>query len=421
MCMKSLLYFGSLFVLVALPIIASKDSALAEDETSVIFSPTFAEFSGFISGEVSVFPEVGLPGGQDQAILSLAIEPEYYSEYGETSVLTIRPFYRVDSSDSHRTHGDIREFLLQSRFADWYVSLGLGKVFWGVAESKHLIDIVNQTDLLEGPNGEAKLGQPMLQLSRSLSSGFLDLFIMPYFREREFPSRGGRFRDTILVEAAKSAYESKLEQWQPNVAARYSTSFANWDLGLAQFYGTSRDPTFSLGLNDDGVTVFVPTYELITQSSVDVQYTSGVWLWKLEGLFRAGQRNILGSEKNYYSYVGGVERNIYGVGGTVADLGLLFEYMRDSRLDLAPDPLHHDVFFGARLGLNDEADTQALLGVVQDIDDSTRQYFFEASQRIFDGVKATLELQVFSSVAANDALRGLKDDDFVRIEVAYYY
>ena len=113
--------------------------------------------------------------------------------------------------------------------------------------------------------------------------------------------------------------------------------------------------------------------------------------------------------------------NIYGVGGTVADLGLLFEYMRDSRLDLAPDPLHHDVFFGARLGLNDEADTQALLGVVQDIDDSTRQYFFEASQRIFDGVKATLELQVFSSVAANDALRGLKDDDFVRIEVAYYY
>lgn len=420
MCMKSLLYFGSLFVLVALPIIASKDSALAEDETSVIFSPTFAEFSGFISGEVSVFPEVGLPGSQEQAILSLAIEPEYYSEYGGTAV-TIRPFYRVDSSDSHRTHGDIREFLLQSSFADWYVSLGLGKVFWGVAESKHLVDIVNQTDLLEGPNGEAKLGQPMLQLSRSLSSGFLDLFIMPYFREREFPSSGGRFRDTILVEAAKSAYESKLEQWQPNVAARYSTSFANWDLGLAQFYGTSRDPTFSLGLNDDGVTVFVPTYELIAQSSVDVQYTSGVWLWKLEGLFRAGQRNILGSEKNYYSYVGGVERNIYGVGGTVADLGLLFEYMRDSRLDLAPDPLHHDVFFGARLGLNDEADTQALLGVVQDIDDSTRQYFFEASQRIFDGVKATMELQVFSSVAANDALRGLKDDDFVRIEVAYYY
>ena len=128
MCMKSLLYFGSLFVLVALPIIASKDSALAEDETSVIFSPTFAEFSGFISGEVSVFPEVGLPGSQEQAILSLAIEPEYYSEYGGTAV-TIRPFYRVDSSDPHRTHGDIREFLLQSSFADWYVSLGLGKVF----------------------------------------------------------------------------------------------------------------------------------------------------------------------------------------------------------------------------------------------------------------------------------------------------
>ena len=141
----------------------------------------------------------------------------------------------------------------------------------------------------------------------------------------------------------------------------------------------------------------------------------------MEGLFRAGQRNILGSEKNYYSHTGGVEYNIYGVGGTTADLGLLFEYMRDSRLDLSTDPLHHDVFLGARLGLNDEADSQALLGIVKDIDASTRQYFLEASKRIFDGVKATMEVQVFSSVTANDALRGLKDDDFVRIEVAYYY
>jgi len=419
--MKSLLCLGSLFVLAVLSIIVSEDSALAEDETPGIFSPTFADNSGYVSGEVSVFPEVGLPGSQKQTTLSLAIEPEYYLEYDRAAVLTIRPFYRVDSADPHRTHGDIRELFLQSNFANWHVGLGVGKVFWGVTESKHLVDIVNQTDLLEGPNGEAKLGQPMLQLSRSFASGFVDLFLMPYFREREFPSSGGRFRDTILVEAEKSTYESKLEQWHPDVAARYSTSFANWDLGLAQFYGTSRDPTFSLGLNDDGVTVFVPTYELIAQSSVDVQYTSGVWLWKMEGLFRAGQRNILGSEKNYYSHTGGVEYNIYGVGGTTADLGLLFEYMRDSRLDLSTDPLHHDVFLGARLGLNDEADSQALLGIVKDIDASTRQYFLEASKRIFDGVKATMEVQVFSSVTANDALRGLKDDDFVRIEVAYYY
>ena len=208
--MKSLLYHGSFFVLAVLSIIASKDPALAENETPGILSPTFAEFSGYVSGEVSVFPEQGLAGSQDRSILSLAVEPEYYLEYDGAAVLTIRPFYRVDSADPHRTHGDIRELLLQSNFADWYISLGVGKVFWGVAESKHLVDIVNQTDLLEGPNGEAKLGQPMLQLSRSFSSGFLDLFIMPYFREREFPSSGGRFRDSLLVETSQGAYESKL-------------------------------------------------------------------------------------------------------------------------------------------------------------------------------------------------------------------
>jgi hypothetical protein len=419
--MKSLLRFGSFLVLAVLSATASKSSTLAENESPGILTPSFDEFSGYFSGEVFLFPELGLDGSQNQAIVSVAFEPEYYSEYNGVAVLTIRPFYRFDSADPHRTHGDIRELLLETNFADWHVGVGVGKVFWGVAESKHLVDIVNQTDLMEGPNGEAKLGQPMLQLSRSVASGFLDLFIMPYFREREFPSRGGRFRDSILVEKSKGAYENDLEEWHPDIAVRYSTSFANWDLGLAQFYGTSRDPTLSLGLNDDSATVFIPTYEQITQSSVDVQYTSGVWLWKLEGIFRAGQQNILGSEQNYYSFVGGVEHNIYSIGETTADVGLLVEYMRDSRLDLAPDPLHHDVFIGARLGLNDEADSQALLGIVQAVGASTRQYFVEASQRISDGVKATLEVQVFSSVTANDALRGLKDDDFIRFGIAYYY
>ena len=146
-----------------------------------------------------------------------------------------------------------------------------------------------------------------------------------------------------------------------------------------------------------------------------------MWLWKLEGLVRSGKKNVFGVEQNYYSGVGGVEHNIYGFAGTYADLGILVEYMRDSRLTAATDPLSNDIFVGTRLALNDEADSQALAGVLQDITSSTRQYFLEASQRISDGVKLTLEAQLFSAVGPNDPLQGLKDDDFLRLELAYYY
>ena len=95
--------------------------------------------------------------------------------------------------------------------------------------------------------------------------------------------------------------------------------------------------------------------------------------------------------------------------------------MRDSRLTAATDPLSNDIFVGTRLALNDEADSQALAGALQDITSSTRQYFIEASQRISDGVKLTLEAQLFSAVESNDPLQGLKDDDFLRLELAYYY
>ena len=43
--------------------------------------------------------------------------------------------------------------------------LGLRKVYWGVTESQHLVDVINQTEGVENLDGEDKLGQPMLNLA----------------------------------------------------------------------------------------------------------------------------------------------------------------------------------------------------------------------------------------------------------------
>ncbi|SVC24745.1 uncharacterized protein METZ01_LOCUS277599, partial [marine metagenome] len=68
-----------------------------------------------------------------------------------------------------------------------------------------------------------------------------------------------------------------------------------------------------------------------------------------------------------------------------------------------------------------EADTQALAGVIQDLQESTRQFVVEASRRISDSIRASLELQIFSSVERGDILTDLREDDFLRFEIAYYY
>ena len=72
--------------------------------------------------------------------------------------------------------------------------VGINSVFWRVVESNHLVDILNQTDLIEDIDGEEKLGQPMISLSTQQDWGGLSLFVLPWFRERTFPSEEGRLR-----------------------------------------------------------------------------------------------------------------------------------------------------------------------------------------------------------------------------------
>ena len=77
---------------------------------------------------------------------------------------------------------------------------GVDKVFWGRTESRHLVDVVNQTDLIEYPDEEEKLGQPMLRLTLPRAWGVADIFFLPYFRERTFAGRDGRLRSALVVD-----------------------------------------------------------------------------------------------------------------------------------------------------------------------------------------------------------------------------
>jgi len=349
--------------------------------------------------------------------VSFSLSPEYkYRTKDDSAAFTFAPFYRWDDKDDERTHGDIRQLDYVVSKGDWEFQVGIGKKFWGVTESQHLVDIINQTDAVEGVDGEDKLGQPMLRYSLLSDNGSIDFFVLPYFRERTFPGEKGRFRIPFVVDTDNPSYESKSEEKHIDYAIRISESIEEFDVGFSVFDGTSRDPI----LTPVNATTAVPFYPLIRQYGLDLQYTGESIIWKFEGIHRE-PNSVASRFKTYSAAVGGFEYTLPAITESGAELGLLAEYHNDSRGEAPGVAFQNDLFFGARLALNDEDSSEMLAGAFVDLDNSSKSLRVEASRRIGKGMKLNLEAQVFTDVDENDALQSFAKDDFIQVELQKFF
>ncbi len=348
--------------------------------------------------------------------VSLSAQPElYYAWNNGRDSLTFVPFFRWDQHDDERTHLDIRELMWLTARNGWELRIGVGKVFWGVTESQHLVDIINQTDLVENIDTEEKLGQPMLNLALIRDWGTLDTFVLPYFRERTFPGPEGRLRMMPGVDPGGAIYVSSREQEHIDFAIRWSHSPGDWDLGLSHFTGTSRDPRFTPGTREDGEVVMFPIYDQIDQTGLDVQATKGSWLWKLEAIRRSGQG------PSFVASTTGFEYTYFGIFETPMDVGLVMEYLYDDRPKDITAPFADDIFAGVRLTLNDVQSTEALLGCIFDMDSSARLCNVEASRRLSDHWMVEFEVRTFQELTERDPLFSLRRDDYAQLGLSYHF
>lgn len=179
------------------------------------------ELSGSISGEYRHFLHDSPLAKPDNRQASLSFAPELFYEWddGDQNLVFV-PFLRIDSEDSERTHADIRELRWLYVADNWEFRAGVNKIFWGVTESQHLVDVINQTDLVENTDTEDKLGQPMLNLNIYKDWGTVEFYILPYFRERTFAGKDGRFRAPLVVDTDNTQYESGAKQQHIDVAVR---------------------------------------------------------------------------------------------------------------------------------------------------------------------------------------------------------
>jgi hypothetical protein len=431
------------------PAAPAAEAPTPEDAPSFWRRLARGDLSGFVAVDTRWFLEPALYPGQNPAALNPGIlaQPEYRYEWNEShDRLTLAPFGRLDFQDERRRHWDLREASWLHTSEGWDFRFGVGKVFWGVAESNHLVDIINQDDLIEDIDGEEKLGQPMVQLSLFRRWGTVELFFMPRFRERTFAGRKGRLRFNLPIAVGHPSWDSSLEEWHPDGAIRWSRAIGAFDVGVSHFSGTGREPRFFLRLRGTERPQILPRYDVIHQTSMDVQATMGSWLWKLEAMTRGGQGG------RFAALVGGVEYTFYSVFRSAADVGVLAEYSYDGRdtdvplqtlLALRPPPpgappippvtgtfslggtapafLDNDVFAGIRISPNDEQSTEFLAGAAVDIDTRTTFASVEASRRIGERWTVELDARVFANVAETDILFDLRNDSLLQLRIARYF
>ncbi|MGX5173118.1 hypothetical protein ACUR5C_03715 [Aliikangiella sp. IMCC44653] len=375
------------------------------------------EVRGNIEIQERLFIEEPLFPSQKNSYLSLAAAPEFFWRWNDgNDSLEFIPSARVDQHDSERTHMDIRELGWIHVGDGWESRIGIRRVFWGVTEFQHLVDTINQSDSVEDVDNEDKLGQPMVNLSLVKDWGIFDIYLMPYFRERTFAGREGR-PGLPMVNADTPLYESSNEQRHLDWAMRWSHYIGDFEFALSWFDGTERNPLLvptATPNNNQGFEL-TPYYFQTQRLGVELQANLESVILKLEAV------QHFSSVDDYVAIQAGVEYSQYGIFDSAADLGWLVEYAWDERGSDSTSVFQNDLFFGNRLALNDISSSELLWGLSYDLKNDSTSFLVEASKRLGDSVKVSLDVRLFESDKPSDPAYLFRRGDHIQLTAQYYY
>lgn len=353
-------------------------------------------------------PQLEEQEGRSNFSGSLAFKSTY--SVGESHLFKTDLFGRLDQSDPNRTHADARVFSYVGNRGTLQWTLGMSQVTWGVAESRNIVDIINQKDTVEDFGEKTKLGQSMAHLSWEPGLFRFDSYILPFFRERTFPSRKGRPRTEPYINPDRTTYAARDDV---DFAGKASVRYKILDLSINAFYGNSRDPTYDTILVTPFRNELAPHYDVITQWGTFGQLTVSSLLLKFEGVHRSGRDRL----NNFDATVSGLEYTFGGTFGTGADFGVIVEYLYDSRGRNALTIFENDLFVGARIFLNDTGDTNLVIAGIFDANNDNKIGSIDFVTRLGDAWRAKLRGSFFGDISASDKLRPYEYDSFLRMTI----
>lgn len=346
---------------------------------------------------------------------SLFLDVTYEKSF-KKGLLVIHPFARYDFIDQERTHFDLREAYLLFYRKKWEFSFGLKNYAWGKTLGFSTIDVVNQTDVLEGLVEREKLGQLAMDASYQINSKWqFKTYYTTGFRPQVFP--GLKSRQAFLpleVSNDDIKFESELKEWQPDLSGRLIYYGSKLEATFGYFYGTSRAPFFHF----EAPGKLIQEYKIVHQPFVEFQYTYRDIMLKGEVATK------LENNKAYFSSVAELEYTFYNMFKKGLDLMLFGAYLYDESMEAKNMPFSDDFLLGTRVDINDVRNTYFSINLVAD-----RFYFdtflnFELGTRFGSHLKTKVTYRdVFSTRTddPNTALYMLGRTGNFGVNIQYYF
>ena len=319
-----------------------------------------------------------------------------------------------ESYPESRQNLDFNEAYLDYSLENSNILIGNNIVFWGKNEFFNPVDIVNSKDFSLGLASGEKIGQTMFNIKRYLSSSELDFYILPSIANI-YPKSQVRSQQTLNIKS-ENTYSEGAKKENLGIGIRWSGYIDEYDYGLTFYKGNTKDPALNISSNQ-----LVPNYSEITQIGIELQATQGDFLHKGEFINRSNQYNLDGNIDDYYGFIVGTEHTLYGLFEKNWDLSNIIEYSYDSRGSKSHHSNQNDLFYGARLVLNDIDDTQYFISLQNDLDKGTRAITFSYESRFFSHFKGGIDLYVPLNLEKDYHQSSFKDENNIKIFSSYAF
>jgi hypothetical protein len=366
------------------------------------------EVNGTLSSRLDFYPDHADSTLSEGRSAELKIDA--YHDFDDSRVVA-ELIARADENDSGRRITEARQAYLRTPMGGFDVFVGHRQEFWGKAESKNVVDVINQSDAASNEGKSGKLGAPSISAERYLDIGDLQLWYIAGFREKTFNDSDSHPSSGLPVGAAQ--YARKDGKDADDFAARLSSFAGDWDLAGSVFYGTARDPILSVA---SGGRAFSPYYALQKSIGLEAQFTGDATLLKWESLH--GTQSSLQGGHDFAAVVAGIEYTYYGAFETIWDIGLIGEIQHDDRPQAAANQFG---VAGVRLVFNDIADSNILFLASADRKADQSLVSLEASQRINEFVSVKLSSQFYNARTPTSAFGQLSDDDAVTLTLNMFF
>ena len=366
------------------------------------------ELNGTLSSRLDFYPENA--DGTASEGRSVEVKIDAFHDFDESRIVG-EFIVREDEKDSGRRITEARQAYFRTPFGGFDVFLGNRQEFWGKAESKNVVDLINQSDAAANEGKSGKLGALSISAERYVDIGDLQLWYISGFREKTFNDIDAHPSSGLTVNSAQ--YARKDGKDADDFAVRLSSFAGDWDLAGSVFYGTARDPILTVAVGGKALN---PYYSLQKSIGLEAQYTGDVTLLKWESL-HGTQSSLIGTH-NFSAAVAGIEYTYYRSFETKLDIGLIGEVQHDDRPQAAANQFG---VAGVRLVFNDIADSNILFLLSADSKMDQSIVSLEASQRINDVTSVKLTSQFYNARTATSAYGQLSDDDAVTLTLNMFF